>query len=137
MRYVPPEGGYLAWLDCRELGLGDDPAAAFLERGRVALSPGPTFGEQGKGFARLNFGTSRGAARGSRRADGGHSGVSDARAAGRPAFTSKTVVLTLVCGKAERASGSVWMSFRSTVARSLQTHDARPTPCTAKVSSAA
>ncbi len=53
-----PEAGYLAWLDCRELGLGDDPALAFLERGRVALSPGPTFGAAGNGFARLNFGTS-------------------------------------------------------------------------------
>ena len=40
-RYIPPQAGYLAWLDCRELGLGDDPAEAFLERGRVALSPGP------------------------------------------------------------------------------------------------
>ena len=49
--YVMPEAGYLAWLDCRALGLGDDPAAAFLERGRVALSPGPHFGEQGNGFA--------------------------------------------------------------------------------------
>jgi cystathionine beta-lyase len=56
--YVPPAAGYLAWLDCRALGLGDDPAAVFLERGRVALSPGPSFGEQGKGHARLNFGTS-------------------------------------------------------------------------------
>ena len=53
-----PQAGYLAWLDCRALGLGDDPSEAFVERGRVALSPGPTFGEQGKGFARLNFGTS-------------------------------------------------------------------------------
>ena len=58
--YVPPEAGYLAWLDCRSLALGDDPSAVFLERGRVALSPGPTFGEPGKGFARLNFGTSSG-----------------------------------------------------------------------------
>jgi cystathionine beta-lyase len=56
--YLPPEAGYLAWLDCRRLPLGDDPAAAFLERGRVALSSGPTFGEPGLGFARLNFGTS-------------------------------------------------------------------------------
>jgi len=56
--YVPPQAGYLAWLDCRALGLGDDPSVAFVERGGVALSPGPTFGEQGKGFARLNFGTS-------------------------------------------------------------------------------
>jgi cystathionine beta-lyase len=56
--YVPPEASFLAWLDCRRLGLGDDPAAAFLERGRVALSPGPDFGEQGRGYARLNMGTS-------------------------------------------------------------------------------
>jgi cystathionine beta-lyase len=55
---VRPQAGYLAWLDCRELGLGDDPAAAFLERGRVALASGPTFGAEGKGFARLNFATS-------------------------------------------------------------------------------
>jgi len=59
VRYIQPEGGYLAWLDCRALGLGDDPAEAFLERGRVALSPGPAFGSQGRGYARLNFGTSR------------------------------------------------------------------------------
>jgi cysteine-S-conjugate beta-lyase len=45
-------------LDCRALGLGDDPAAAFLDRGRVALNAGPGFGTQGQGFARLNIGTS-------------------------------------------------------------------------------
>ena len=56
--YRPPAATYLAWLDCHRLGLGDDPAAAFLERGRVALSPGPRFGELGRGFARLNFATS-------------------------------------------------------------------------------
>ena len=56
--YVPGSATFLAWLDCRHLGLGDDPAAAFLERGRVALSPGADFGVQGAGFARLNIGTS-------------------------------------------------------------------------------
>jgi cystathionine beta-lyase len=56
--YVPPEASFLAWLDCRELGLGDDPAAAFLDRGRVAVSHGPDFGTQGNGFVRLNMGTS-------------------------------------------------------------------------------
>ena len=56
--YAMPEAGFLAWLDCRELGLGDDPAAAFLEHGKVALSPGPWFGTGGEGFARLNIGTS-------------------------------------------------------------------------------
>jgi cystathionine beta-lyase len=56
--YVPPEASFLTWLDCRALGLGDDPAAAFLDRGRVALSAGPGFGTQGLGFTRLNIGTS-------------------------------------------------------------------------------
>jgi cystathionine beta-lyase len=56
--FLPPEAGYLAWLDFRALPLGDDPAALLLEHGRVALSSGLTFGSGGSGFARLNFGTS-------------------------------------------------------------------------------
>jgi cysteine-S-conjugate beta-lyase len=48
--WVPHQAGYLAWLDCRALGLGDDPMRAFLEQGRVALSGGPIFGTQGAGF---------------------------------------------------------------------------------------
>ncbi|GAA6527078.1 aminotransferase class I/II-fold pyridoxal phosphate-dependent enzyme [Intrasporangium sp. DVR] len=58
VRFRLPEATYLAWLDCRDLGLGDDPAAHFRERGRVALSEGPAFGAGGRGFARLNFATS-------------------------------------------------------------------------------
>ncbi len=58
VRYRQPEASFLAWLDCRDIGLGDDPAVEFLARGRVALSPGPDFGRQGRGFARLNIGTS-------------------------------------------------------------------------------
>lgn len=58
-----PEATYLAWLDCRELGLGDSPAAHFREQGRVALSEGASFGERGRGFARLNFATSPGTLR--------------------------------------------------------------------------
>ncbi len=57
--YVPPQASFLAWLDCTALGLGDDPAAAFRERGRVALTPGLAFGRQGAGFVRVNIGTSR------------------------------------------------------------------------------
>ncbi|CAN5840934.1 MAG: MalY/PatB family protein [Ilumatobacteraceae bacterium] len=56
VRYCVPDATYLAWLDCRALGLGDDPATTFRERG-VELSPGPRFGPQGAGFARLNFAT--------------------------------------------------------------------------------
>jgi cystathionine beta-lyase len=58
VRYVPPQASYLAWLDCTALGVGDDPAAHFLARGRVALSRGLDFGPHGAGFARLNMGTS-------------------------------------------------------------------------------
>jgi cystathionine beta-lyase len=57
INYVPPSGTYLAWLDCRALGFGDDPSVTFLERG-VRLSEGPNFGPEGIGFARLNFATS-------------------------------------------------------------------------------
>lgn len=57
VRYVEPEATYLAWLDCRDLGLEDDPAAVFLERGRVAVNPGGDFGEPGRGFVRLNLAT--------------------------------------------------------------------------------
>jgi cystathionine beta-lyase len=59
IRYRPPDASYLAWLDCTALGLGDDPSAGFLAKGRVALSPGPSFGRPGLGHARLNMGTSR------------------------------------------------------------------------------
>ena len=58
IRWQPPGASYLAWLDCRALGLGDDPAVTFLKRGRLALSPGLRYGREGAGFARLNFGTS-------------------------------------------------------------------------------
>lgn len=57
--WTPPSATYLAWLDLRGLGLGDDPAEALLQRGRVALSPGVDFGTPGLGWARLNFATSR------------------------------------------------------------------------------
>jgi cystathionine beta-lyase len=58
--YVQPEGTYLAWLDCRALGLGDHPAEFFLERAGVALTDGPLCGEASAGFVRYAFATPRG-----------------------------------------------------------------------------
>ena len=56
----PPEGMYLAWLDFRGTGIpGDDPFTFFLDKARVALNDGATFGAGGQGFARLNFGSPR------------------------------------------------------------------------------
>ncbi|WP_425443877.1 MalY/PatB family protein [Streptomyces aidingensis] len=57
VRCRPPEGGYLAWLDCRELELGEDPAGVFLDRGRVAVTAGRYFGTGGAGHVRLAFAT--------------------------------------------------------------------------------
>ncbi|MDN5763512.1 MAG: aminotransferase class I/II-fold pyridoxal phosphate-dependent enzyme [Microlunatus sp.] len=57
VRWRRPEATYLAWLDCRQYDLGADPAAAFLERGRVAVNSGLDFGPGGAGHVRLNFAT--------------------------------------------------------------------------------
>jgi cysteine-S-conjugate beta-lyase len=54
-----PEGTYLAWLDCRNAGLGQSPYQFFLDRARVALNDGLAFGQAGAGFVRLNFGCPR------------------------------------------------------------------------------
>jgi cystathionine beta-lyase len=56
--YRMPAATYLAWLDCRPLGLPDEPASFFLEHARVALNAGPDFGRSGAGRVRLNFATS-------------------------------------------------------------------------------
>lgn len=56
--YRPSPATFLAWLDCRALGLGDDPAVALRERGRVGLNSGLPFGAGGAGHVRLNLGTS-------------------------------------------------------------------------------
>ncbi|CAN5620018.1 aminotransferase class I/II-fold pyridoxal phosphate-dependent enzyme [soil metagenome] len=53
--FRPPDATFLAWLDFGSLDLGTDPAAALLERGRVALNHGPSFGRGSEGHARLNF----------------------------------------------------------------------------------
>jgi len=59
VRYQPPEGTYLAWLDCRDLGLDDSPAEFFLAKARVLLTDGAACGEAGRGRVRLNFATPR------------------------------------------------------------------------------
>lgn len=56
---LKPEGTYLAWLDCREAEIGDDPCQFFIEHARVGLNNGRTFGRGGEGFVRLNFGCPR------------------------------------------------------------------------------
>ena len=50
-----PSASYLAWIDLSALGWGDDSAAHVLEHARVALSNGPAFGREGRGFVRMNL----------------------------------------------------------------------------------
>ncbi|PWC07925.1 MalY/PatB family protein [Mycetocola zhujimingii] len=50
-----PRASYLAWLDFRAVGWGDDPAERVLTEARVALSSGVEFGDAGRGHARMNL----------------------------------------------------------------------------------
>lgn len=59
VKHFPPQATYLAWLDMRALALPGIPQEFFLQQARVALSDGRAFGEEGTGFVRLNFATSR------------------------------------------------------------------------------
>jgi cystathionine beta-lyase len=59
IKVIKPEGTYLVWLDCRKLELIPDPYDFFLTKAKVALNDGKAFGENGKGFVRLNFGCPR------------------------------------------------------------------------------
>ena len=55
-----PEGTYLVWLDFRRLGLDGDRLPRFLiGQAGLGLNDGRSFGPQGNGFARLNFGCPR------------------------------------------------------------------------------
>ncbi|WP_440523523.1 MalY/PatB family protein, partial [Serratia marcescens] len=54
------EGTYLAWLDCRSLGLSDtDLQQALVAVAKLAPSMGSGFGPQGRGFIRINLGCPR------------------------------------------------------------------------------
>jgi cystathionine beta-lyase len=54
------EGTYLAWLDARGLGLDESGLRQWMRtRARVAMNEGHTFGEEGRGFLRFNFGCPR------------------------------------------------------------------------------
>jgi cystathionine beta-lyase len=52
-----PEATYLAWLDCSALDLPCPAGQFFLDKARVGLNFGETFGAPYASFARLNFAT--------------------------------------------------------------------------------
>ncbi|AWH89518.1 MalY/PatB family protein [Limnobaculum parvum] len=59
-RLQPAQGTYLAWLDCRSLGVDDSELKRYMTQiAHIAPSMGEGFGPQGKGFVRLNLGCPR------------------------------------------------------------------------------
>jgi cystathionine beta-lyase len=57
---IEPEGTYLLWLDCRQLGLDNQALRSFfIEQAGMGMNPGYIFGDTGSGFMRLNMGCPR------------------------------------------------------------------------------
>ncbi|MBM7541419.1 MalY/PatB family protein [Amphibacillus cookii] len=53
---IHPEGTYLMWLDCRNMSLDQTALNQFMiAEARVGLNNGLTFGEEGRGFMRINL----------------------------------------------------------------------------------
>ena len=60
LKPLSPEAGYLLWIDCRNAGLDQDNLAQiFRERAGVDLGDGLDFGNEGRGFVRMNFAVTR------------------------------------------------------------------------------
>jgi cysteine-S-conjugate beta-lyase len=57
VRYRPPDGTYLAWLNCTAMGLPGSPGALVTDRAHVTVVDGPAFGAGGDGAFRFNFAT--------------------------------------------------------------------------------
>lgn len=55
---VIPEATYMIWLDCRKLGMDNESLRHFfIDKARVGLNPGASFGPGGDGFMRMNLAT--------------------------------------------------------------------------------
>ncbi|MCC8180121.1 MAG: aminotransferase class I/II-fold pyridoxal phosphate-dependent enzyme, partial [Planctomycetes bacterium] len=60
IRVIRPQGSYLVWLDCRELGMSPaELQTFFLNKAKVGLTWGESYGPAGEGFERLNIGCPR------------------------------------------------------------------------------
>ncbi|MBR0132890.1 MAG: pyridoxal phosphate-dependent aminotransferase [Lachnospiraceae bacterium] len=60
IKMIRPEGTYLVWLDCKGLGLSDDELdRLIINKARLWLDSGKIFGDEGKGFQRINVAAPR------------------------------------------------------------------------------
>ena len=55
VKYLPGEGTYLAWLDCRTVPTTKSLTELLLSQSKIAVTEGGAFGSEGEGFIRLNF----------------------------------------------------------------------------------
>lgn len=59
-RILPREGTYLLWIDCSRLNCTEEELETwFIERAHVSVYMGTVFGEDGRGFIRLNIASPR------------------------------------------------------------------------------
>ncbi|HCO67332.1 MAG TPA: cystathionine beta-lyase [Dysgonomonas sp.] len=55
-----PEASFLVWLDCRDLNMPQEELVSlFVDGAGLALNDGIIFGEEGRGFMRMNIGSPR------------------------------------------------------------------------------
>ena len=60
LNWQVPQSTYLAWIDLRPLNIDDHALQdALIHQQKVAIMPGYTYGEEGRGFVRLNAGCPR------------------------------------------------------------------------------
>lgn len=60
VKMMVPQASFLIWLDFRNLGMEQSELVDFmLKRAQLAMNDGETFGVEGRGFMRMNVGTTR------------------------------------------------------------------------------
>lgn len=60
LKPMKPDATYLLWIDCSQLELTDDQLKErLLYKGKLALEPGPKYGQEGEKFVRMNLACSR------------------------------------------------------------------------------
>jgi len=56
IKVIHPEGTYLVWIDCRELGLNSNKLVNFfIKNAKIYVESGDIFGKNGDGFIRINI----------------------------------------------------------------------------------
>ena len=91
LRFVRPEGTYLALIDCRRLGMPQQELDEFfLRKARVYFDSGPWFGQESVGFERINLACPRATLTEALREDGTSDPGRAPALKGRPTYGTRT-----------------------------------------------